>query len=360
MSKEHGNLLDALTMMVIGVSGQGKSSFANLFLDGSFFKADDTAFPVTRDPEIKMSTIDNVPRYSIDTEGFYDGFTRSSDQIKKLIKTINDHKKGVNGIAIVVNGALPRFSQNVKDMIKFLYDLYFDETDEILNHISIVFTHCTETVPDRKLRRSDYANYVKQYIFEISGKMIDNIPMFFVDSLSPNKGFTKDEMIAFNSWISTLKPLMKLNEGAVLGGTRTVEIKKNKFVRSETVKVDENTEQTYSIFSTKRRFVWTPNNLEDPTYSDWVELDSRRILVETKMIEKQFNVDIGGNQKADRHQVIVKNEITGEVTTSGWINDVVHDVVTVREVEYKKRRSLWMKFRRETGKGLRKIGKIFR
>lgn len=345
MSGAHGSLLDTLTMMVVGVSGQGKSSFANLFLGGNFFEAGATANPVTKDPEIRTNVVDNGRRYAIDTEGFYDGFTKCSVQTKKLFRALNDHKNGVNVIAVVVQGTQPRFSQPVKDMIKFMYDTYFDMSDEILKHMCIVFTCCTETMPDRQLRRVNYADEVKKYIYEISGKNVDSIPMFFVDNMNGNRGFTKNEMKSFNDWISTLKPLTQINENAMIGGTRTVEIKHKEFDRNETVKVDENTEQTYSIYVTKRRFVWTPNDHEDPTFTDWEEVDSIKELVETKTVEKQFNVDLGGGKKVDRHRTIVKNEITGEVTTSDWINDST----TITIVQRRRRRGFF-----------RKLGRLFR
>jgi GTPase SAR1 family protein len=58
-----------LTCVVIGDTGVGKSEFVNRYLGAQLFKASDSPFPVTLEPQVRSSVVDRVTRQAIDTEG---------------------------------------------------------------------------------------------------------------------------------------------------------------------------------------------------------------------------------------------------------------------------------------------------
>jgi predicted GTPase len=93
-----------VTVVVIGTTGNQKSSFGNRYCRANVFPAEDSTTPVTRDPQARSSTIDGVVRQVIDTEGHADGNSISSVQIQKLAVFMRDWPDGVNGVAVVLNG----------------------------------------------------------------------------------------------------------------------------------------------------------------------------------------------------------------------------------------------------------------
>ena len=198
-------------VVVIGVgdSGSGKSSFGNLYLNKQCFDESDSPDPCTKNPIFQQNEIDGMIRKYYDTEGHCDGNSVTSKQIQKLAIYLSEQNPLVNSVAIILNGQCPRFSQGVKDLIKFAYVSFGGE--KVLGYICIVFTMCFSILPNnpnRNKRREEYKEHAMKYLSEISGiKDIPEVPVFFVDCKDPSGEETKTNLIQFHGWSVSRKPI---------------------------------------------------------------------------------------------------------------------------------------------------------
>ena len=107
---------DEVTILMIGDTGVGKSSFGNIYLEKPIFEASDSTDPVTLKADAQSNKINGCTRYAIDTVGFNDGQSIDSVQIQNLAILMRNYLRGVNGIVIVLNGMCDRFSQEIMTM----------------------------------------------------------------------------------------------------------------------------------------------------------------------------------------------------------------------------------------------------
>lgn len=202
----------ALTLLLVGASGQGKSSFGNTYLGGSFFKTSDLSTPMTNTAEVKYNSVDGVGYFVIDTKGFNEGPVDSQIQVSNLCTALKNHEKGVNGVSFVVHKTQTRFSRQNMDLIKLIHDLFKHQNVDVTSHLSFVFTGCDENDSNREYFMTDFADLAKEYIFNVSGTKMKDIPMFFIDPKRSNEAYTKRELDQFKSWISNLPPMTHINE----------------------------------------------------------------------------------------------------------------------------------------------------
>jgi hypothetical protein len=134
-----------VTCVLIGDTGVGKSEFWNRYLGNRVFEANDSPFPVTLEPKTQSAVINGMTRHVIDTEGHADGNSISSQQIQKLSLFLKDWRQGVNGVCAILNGQNDRFSQGIKDTLRWAYNTF--GTKDVLSHICIIFTRCYDGIP---------------------------------------------------------------------------------------------------------------------------------------------------------------------------------------------------------------------
>jgi hypothetical protein len=65
---------------------------------------------VTLATSAQSATINGLTRWVVDTQGLADGQHISAKQIQNMALFLRDWRRGVNGIAIVLNGQNDRFS----------------------------------------------------------------------------------------------------------------------------------------------------------------------------------------------------------------------------------------------------------
>ena len=73
-----------VTVLLIGDTGTGKSTFGNYYLQKNVFEESDSDEPVTTEPVAKSNVINGCTRWAIDTEGLNDGQSINAVQIQKL------------------------------------------------------------------------------------------------------------------------------------------------------------------------------------------------------------------------------------------------------------------------------------
>jgi hypothetical protein len=259
-----------MTSLLIGDTGVGKSELGNRVLRVKRFQANDSPFPVTLAPKAESTVIDGVTRYVIDTEGHADGNSISSEQIQKLALFLKQWKLGVNAVCIVLNGQNDRFSQGIKDTLRWAYNTF--GTPDVLNHICIVFTCCYDGIarPNRQRKETEYRQCVQQFLRDVSGiAAVPLIPIFFVDSLNYQSAETERNLTQFHGWAMSRQPLLTGNVRAVeLRDKIETETVTRAFVRYRFSGSPDNQDR-YAVYENRERKKITPHNGDPVRYSEW-------------------------------------------------------------------------------------------
>ena len=146
-----------ISILLIGLSGHGKSSLGNFLLGKHIFKVSDRNQLCTRC--ISSYTSGNLT--IIDTPGFcslngYNEYDDNNDILFiKEIKEYIDKSKNIRAILIVINSQEVRITNDFKNLIKMIYNNF---KYDILYHISFVFT------------KSSFMNYKQKQIMRESKK----------------------------------------------------------------------------------------------------------------------------------------------------------------------------------------------
>jgi hypothetical protein len=262
--------IKCVTCLVIGDTGAGKSEFANRYLGQSLFEANDGPMAVTAEPISHSTIVDEMTRRVIDTEGHADGNSISSVQIQKLACFCRTWKYGVNGICIVLNGQHDRFSQGIKDTIRWVYNTF--GTPEVLNYICLVFTRCFDAVafPNRQRKRIEYRRCVQQFLTEISSvSSVPEIPIFFVDSLDLKSTETEHNLIQFHGWLVARKPLSTNRIQAVALRDKVEDEFEDKFFVEYEYSGPPEDQYRSAVYEQRKRQKVTPYNSDPPRYSKW-------------------------------------------------------------------------------------------
>ena len=187
-------------IVLLGATGEGKSSFGNFIL-----KNKEKKFKESNEPESCTETI-NCCRgkkntelenlFIIDTPGINDSKGRDNIFIKKIPKELKDnYTYDINSFLLFFNINNTRLSFEMKKQI-YYWCLMFPIQDFWL-HVGIVFTFSYESYPDEKLEimkknKKDYfiaefTETIKAYIKEINNlndfeiKQPKNFKLFFTD-----------------------------------------------------------------------------------------------------------------------------------------------------------------------------------
>jgi hypothetical protein len=318
--------------MLIGDTGVGKSEFGNRYLRQRLFEANDGPNPVTLQPKVQSTQTDGLTRYVIDTEGHADGNSISSEQIQKLALLLKQWDKGVNGICIVLNGQSDRFSQGVKDALRWAYNTF--GTPDVLSHICIAFTRCYDAVPypNRQRKQVEYMGCVQRFLGEVAGTTnVPTIPVFFVDSLNLESAETERNMTQFHGWLVGRQPLSTQNVKAVSIRDKIEEENRTRVFKSYRYSGPSNDEYRYAVYEDQKRERFTPYNGDPVRFSEWVvtrtweesaghktiKTSSRQKVGEEKEVEHHGGHSMAGFSRHDHtHYTIYRTQWTEEWTVT--------------------------------------------
>lgn len=309
-----------VTVMFIGDTGSGKSSVGNLFLGEKVFEESQKPQPCTLTPTYHTSIVAGVKRIVIDTEGFDDGRHITEEQIHNLAQMLKHYQGGINSIGIVIQAQVMRFTQGVKDVIKFVYDAL---GKQVITHLCVMFTFCSTKFPNRDIKKNEYRKILEEYIKEISGiEEVPNIPMYFVNCAKPNKEFVKNEMTQFFGWSSSRSKIKPSDFEEVPLGYK-VEDEEEKDVSLGCFKDGLN---TIERFVDRKRKKITPNNGDQPRFTDWeTTREYTKTVTEVKIEERnnQHHSFVTENGKkyeilVDEQRTVTLDYKTGKKTEGPW------------------------------------------
>jgi GTPase SAR1 family protein len=279
-------------ILVIGQTGAGKSEFGNGYLkDNTAFKADDSPDAVTFLTSAKERMIDGNKRICIDTQGLDDTQGVDAAHVQQMIRFLREWQKGVNAIAIIINGQAPRFNAGTQKIIKVIHNFF--NNPHFWNHVCLIFTKNYKDHPiNRRQVEDEYQRKVKEVVSECIGEggFKQLFPVFLVDSKDINETSTKNELAAFHAWAVGLPSLPTQNVIAPdVNFMRIEEEKRYDILVSENiVQINDVSRCKTLVYENQRREKKTSYN-GIITYSDWERVGESKIVSQYEKTEIEYN-----------------------------------------------------------------------
>ena len=109
------------TIVFAGITGAGKSSAGNFFLNKKVFQSEKGLLAVTHNSKPGTATIHGKTIRIIDTPGFFDGFKSPEESFRELSRALTLAKDGVHAVAFVMN--YNRYTTTCEEALKQLAPL---------------------------------------------------------------------------------------------------------------------------------------------------------------------------------------------------------------------------------------------
>ena len=122
-------------MLIVGISGHGKSALSNFILQEDAFQSGFGFIPVSKKAEKKTKVIQGVKFSIIDTVGFSDGPGLQEHHLNQISDALVAFSSGINAILFVIKST-ERFTINISTILTDL-----QEMSDIWDHCFIVFTN---------------------------------------------------------------------------------------------------------------------------------------------------------------------------------------------------------------------------
>ena len=130
--------METFTVIGIGETGNGKSTFLNAYLQKEAFTRSNSPNSCTKLTTVQSNTLDNKIFKAIDTPGIKDTDNADQENVKQLTKFLLRYQDGINVAAIVLNGQKDRFTSDTQKFIKIAHQMF--NHPDFWEHLCIIFT----------------------------------------------------------------------------------------------------------------------------------------------------------------------------------------------------------------------------
>jgi len=200
------------SLILIGETGNGKSSLGNFILKKNVFPVSDnpeSETKITRGEHGGNNVTDDI--FVIDTPGLMDAEGTDKEHLIQMVDYIKSNP-GLQGIVIVFNFHQPKLPMNIKTLIKLLCNVF--PRADFWRHVALVWTKYYYYLPPKlkeknKICINKFMPKILDLVKETHGDLsINSFPTFFVDSDPENVDeFTNEEISRLIAWVHTLDPI---------------------------------------------------------------------------------------------------------------------------------------------------------
>lgn len=152
------------TVIGIGETGMGKSTFLNAYLQKNSFKASASPDSCTKITSMDSNVINNQTRKAIDTPGIKDTDNTDQENVRQLVEFLINYTDGINVVAIVLNGQVDRYTRDTEKFIKIAHQMF--NHPDFWEHLCIVFTKWYSGMNEEQ-KRTKQEEYKKRVIESI-------------------------------------------------------------------------------------------------------------------------------------------------------------------------------------------------
>ena len=262
---------DISSIIVLGETGTGKSSFCNnLCIEPKCVVGEGLNSETERVQGIRCEGIYN-DIFIIDTPGLND--SNGSEQDAHNINIMNEYIRQnprIKGIIILLKFTDNRITGSVKDSLKAFADMF--PMNEFWSHVIFILSHFYANTPEEKERRKEklLRNYKKEIreimkqtkIVHPNFNIPEDIKIFFCELKNPNEEtkaeisnaiqFLREKQQMFKK-IEVREEEPKVKNTTILGNTKTVEYIKEKITtftdfddsQTESIKIIDNWSEKY-------------------------------------------------------------------------------------------------------------------
>ena len=198
-------------LLLVGETGNGKSSLGNFILNRKVFSVSDNPQAETKITRGEYGIGDTKDIFVIDTPGLQDSEGADKEHLVQMVEYIKKNP-GLQAIFIIFNFHQPRFPLYIQTLIKLLCNIF--PGADFWSHVGLVWSKFYYYLPPEVKSKSQ--NTVSKLMPEIldlvrktnGDNSINSFPTFFVDSDFERKDqFSCEEINRLIAWVHQLSPL---------------------------------------------------------------------------------------------------------------------------------------------------------
>ena len=350
------------SIITLGETGSGKSSFCNSLFSTQKFKIGNTLDSQTEKVEGKYAENEYKDIFIIDTPGTNDseGEIRDNENIQEMKDYIKKNPR-IKGILMVFNFNDNRLKGSVKKSIRLFYDFF--PMNNFWEHVIILFSHYdTENEERKNLLQNEFNLKLKELAISIKDEnpdliVPDSFPMFFCNVQKPNEK-DKTDIKKIISDFRKMRPMFKEIKEKI-----EIREKVDQFTEKDIEEhIQENSEETKGEITKFKHFIFKKVTHIDKIGNSEIKIDKENPLEmwyeteENVHLPVESNLEIKGEEqittffkydqikKIDRHnnitygpKILIETWKTKEETEDAGSRQVGSgDVYTIEKLKRKK------------------------
>ena len=332
--------MQSFTVIGIGETGNGKSTFLNAYLQRNAFQSSDSPDSCTKITSVESNVINNKILKAIDTPGIKDTDNTDQENVKQLVEFLIKYKDGINVVAIVLNGQIDRFTNDTKKFIKIAHQMF--NHPDFWEHLCIIFTKWYSSMSEaqKQMKQDIYKKAVIESIRIYTESNINiNLPVFFVDSKNYQiDEKTKKELYRFNNFVFS-KNAMKTTQAEIpnVFYEKVIrEVKNNIRYKENLISKDGMKRTEFFANQSRNKLIDYDGNI---SYTNWKNEKQWEIVKNKKIEYETENALVQIRKEPIIERRVKKKRILGITIKKIHYDEVVGER-TIKTYEFRKREKI--------------------